>query len=164
MKTTTTYPENAKKSKAILLAALILMNAKKAKAILVAAIILIQASLIANDSSGVNQNYNETTKADSEYTKISAALKSENAYYSINEEASEAEYKIEDWMYNIHDDVWNNDAIEDEPELEEWMCNPNSSFWFDLGEAKEKEQAIESWMTNLNEWTDTSDDFMLSSK
>ena len=164
MKTTTTYPVNAKRARAILLAALILMNAKRAKAILVAAIILIQASLIANDNSDVNQNYNETTKADSEYTKISAALKAENAYYSINEVASEAEYKIEDWMCNIHDDVWNNDAVEDEPELEEWMYNPHSNFWSDLGKAEEKEQTIESWMTDLNEWKDIDDDFMLSSR
>jgi len=28
----------------------------------------------------------------------------------------------------------------------------------------EKEQVIENWMTDLNEWTDTGDDFMLSSR
>ena len=103
MKTTTTYPVNAKRAKAILLAAIILMTAKKAKAILIVAIILIQASLIANDSSDINQSNNETNKADSEYIRISAAVKAENAYYSVNEEAYEAEYKIEDWMYNIQD-------------------------------------------------------------
>jgi len=144
MKTKTTYPAKA----------------KKAKAFLVAGMILIQASLIANDGSDVNQNSNETENVDSEYTESPATLKAENDYCSINEEAFEAEYEIQDWMCNIYNDIWNSDPIEDEPELEEWMYNPQHSIWLDLNDAEELEPAIESWMTNPNDWNNTSYKFM----
>jgi hypothetical protein len=171
MKTTTTYPENA----------------NKAKVILVAGLILIQASLIAGDSSDVNQNYNETNKAYSEYTAVPAILNAEMAYYNINEEAVETEYEIEDWMFDIQNDNYNAYSEEEEIELEDWMCNiqndsfksqqqeaeieleewmynPQNSFWFNLTEAKESEPAIESWMANPDEWINTSNELVLNSK
>ncbi|MBN2521933.1 MAG: hypothetical protein JXB24_01600 [Bacteroidales bacterium] len=142
MKTKTTYP---------------------AKAFLVAGMILIQASLIANDGSDVNQNSNETENVDSEYTESPATLKAENDYYSIDEEAFEAEYEIQDWMCNPHNDFWNSDPIEDEPEIEEWMYNPQHNFWSDLNDAEELEPVIESWMTNPDDWNNTGDKFMHAS-
>jgi len=133
MKTKTTYP----------------VKAKKAKAFLVAGLILIQVSLLANDGS--------------DYTEIPAILKAENAYYSIDEEAFEAEYEIQDWMCKPHNDFWNSDPIEDEPEIEEWMYNPQHNFWLDLNDAEELEPVIESWMTNPDDWNNTGNKFMHAS-
>ena len=148
MKTKTTYPEKA----------------RKAKTILVAVLFLIQASLIANDSSDVNQNYNETKNANYEYTGIPATLNTEKAYCNINEVAFETEYEIEDWMSNIQNDSFNSQLDEKEIELEEWMYNPQHSFWLDLNDAEESELAIESWMTNLNDWINTCGELLLTSK
>lgn len=147
MKTKTTYPANANKTKALL----------------VAVLILIQAALIASDSSDVNRE-NETKKGYFEYNAIPVALNLENAYYYLNEEAPEDEYEIEDWMCTIYKDSFNYQSDEEEIELEEWMYDIKHSFWLDLNDAKESELVIESWMTKPNDWIDTSEDLMLTSK
>ncbi len=147
MKTKTTYPENA----------------KKAKAILVAGLIFIQAALIAGDSSDVKKEFTNTNDAYIAGTEVPNALKAENAYYYLNDVAFEAEMEIEEWMYNVHNDYMKS-ASEEEVELEEWMYNTQHSFWFDLNDAEESELAIERWMTNPNDWKNNSDELMLTSK
>jgi peptidoglycan hydrolase CwlO-like protein len=133
MKTKTTYP----------------MNAKMATAFLIAGLFLIQASLIANDSSDVNQNYSET----------------KNTYSYINEEAFEAEYEIEDWMSNVHTYPFNVQSVEEKRiKLEEWMCKTQHTLWLNLNEVVEEEIAIESWMANPKDWKNTGDELMLSCK
>lgn len=148
MKTKTTHPEKA----------------NKVKAIFVAGLILIQASLIASDSSDVKKHLNPVKDAYTLSTEQPYALNAGNAYDYVYEEAYEPEMKIEDWMYNIQNDAFNSKVEEEEIELEEWMYNTHHSFWFDLDEADESELAIERWMTNPDEWMNTSDEILLTSK
>lgn len=124
-------------------------KAKTAKAILVAGFILIAASLTASDNSEVNRNL-------------------ENAKHYLNDDAYEAEYKIEDWMCTIYTDflnaVANEEAIEPEIELEDWMYNIHNIFWLDLNDAEEPEMTIENWMTNPESWIYSGNEYLLTFK
>lgn len=148
MKTKTTYPENA----------------NKAKALLVAGLILIQASLIAGDSSSVKQSFNYTNDAYIAGTELPNALNTENSFCYLYEEAYEPEMEIEDWMCNIYSDYLNANSDEEEIELEDWMYNTQNSFWKDLDETMEQELAIEDWMTKPEKWFDTTQEIVLTSK
>ena len=143
-------------------------KARKAKTILVAGLVLMQASLMANDSSDVNRNYNATENVYNEYAGNPSKLNVENINYYLNEKAFEAEYEIEDWMFNVYSDylntVTNEEAVEPEIKLEEWMSDIQDSFWLDLDEAQEQEPAIECWMTDPKDWIDTEDESVLSLK
>ena len=125
------------------------MNIKRATAILIVGLFLIQASLIANDSSVVKQNLSDT----------------ENTYSSINEEALEAEYELEDWMSNIHTYPFNVQSVEEKKiKLEAWLCNTQHTYWLQLEEVQEEETSIESWMANPKDWENTGNELMLSYK
>ena len=148
MKTKTNYPENA----------------NRVKAFLVAELILIQVSLIAGEKSYVKQDSNNTVDSYSGCTKFPIALNVGNACYYLYEVAVEIEYEIEDWMCNIYNDNFNTHVDEEEIELEEWMYNTQHSFWLDLNDIEEPEPAIESWMANPNNWINTTDELLLTSK
>jgi hypothetical protein len=148
MKTKTTYPERA----------------RKAKAILIAAVISIQVITIANDTSDVYQENNHANEANVTVTEIPSALNAENAYYYLNDVAVEPEMVIEDWMSNVQYYYLDYCINEEEIELEEWMCNTHHSFWNEIFEAEEPELAIEDWMTKPDEWLETNMEIILSAK
>ena len=134
---------------------------RMAKIIFAAVLFFIQASIIASDSSEVKQEFNSTNDGCIEF---SISSDTGNTYDYLYEEAYEPEMEIEEWMYNIHGDIFNSQSDEEEYELEEWMYNTQHSFWLGIDETEESEPAIESWMTNPNEWTNNNDEFILTSK
>lgn len=150
MKTKNNYPEIA----------------NRVKAFLVAGLILTQVTLFAGESSFILKDSSNTDNGYSENTKYPGSQNTGNACNYLIEEAIENEFEIEDWMYNTQNSFWFDlsDAEESEPVIEDWMCNTQNSFWLDLNEAEESEPAIESWMTNPNNWINTSDELMLTSK
>ncbi len=175
MKTKNNYPENA----------------NRAKALLIAGLILIDVTLLAGESSFILKDSNNTACDHGENTKYLSSQNAGNACDYILDEATENELKIEDWMCDTQNSFWLDldvakesepaienwmcntqnsfwldldDAEESEPAIEDWMCNTQNSFWLDLDVAKESEPAIENWMTDPNDWTDTGDELMLTSK
>ena len=139
-------------------------NANRAKAFVVAGLILIQASLLASEGSDAKQDLNSTKDTTAAGTKLTNALNAGNTYCYLYDVAVESEMEIEDWMCNIQNDSYNSRMIEEKIEMEEWMYNPHNSFWLDLDDAEESELAIESWMTNPNDWINSSDEILLTSK
>ena len=146
MKTNITYPEKTGMHTAIIIAVLFFM----------------QASLTAGDNAEAKQDFTYNHNVGVTGTEFSNVVV--NTYDFLCEEADEPELEIEDWMCNIQNGYDNSVVDEEEFELEDWMSNIHNIFWLELDDAKEPELAIENWMTNPDEWTDTGDELMLSSK
>ena len=149
-------------------------NASRAKAILIAGLVLIQVTLFAGENTTGKESQNtantgnytteEATESEIELEDWMSNVNS-SFWYDLSE-AKESEPALESWMYDTQDSFWLDlsEAEDSEPELESWMYNTQDSFWFDLEEVKDPEPALESWMINPDDWTESSDGKLLTSK